>query len=486
MTRVAVHLDPAKADYPAAPPFSPSERYAEYAEPGPISETPNHVYAAVRSLLISLGLDEEHRGTPDWNPLGAMVRPGMTVVLKPNFVIERHQYGYDVRSLFTHGSVLRAVVDYVRLALRGTGRIIIGDAPLQSCDLERLLKLNGIPEIVEFYRRNGGSVPEVEDFRREVTVRDEGNLVLERTKRDGSYRIVDLGDESMLRDVSEGYRNYRVTNYDVSVMARHHDRRVNEYFIAQSILDADVVINLPKLKTHRKAGMTGALKNLIGINCNKDCLPHHRFGSTAEGSDEYLHRDPVKKLATMLIERQDVTEHHAVQKVLSYPIKALLLADRLVRRDPFREGSWYGNDTLWRTILDLNRILLYADRNGRVTSERQRTVFHLVDAIIAGDHEGPIEPTPKACGLMLAGDNAVAVDMVAAAAMGFDPERIPVIGRAWDPHRLAVSPADGQPPVATLNGTTMPFETFSRTVDLGFVPTSGWAGKIERQNGRRA
>jgi len=34
------------------------------------------------------------------------------------------------------------------------------------------------------------------------------------------------------------------------------------------------------LKLHRKAGITCALKNLIGINGNKEYLPHHRLGGS--------------------------------------------------------------------------------------------------------------------------------------------------------------------------------------------------------------
>ena len=42
---------------------------------------------------------------------------------------------------------------------------------------------------------------------------------------------------------------------------------VQEYCISEACLEADVIINLPKPKTHRKAGFTGALKNMIGVVC---------------------------------------------------------------------------------------------------------------------------------------------------------------------------------------------------------------------------
>ena len=34
---------------------------------------------------------------------------------------------------------------------------------------------------------------------------------------------------------------------------------------------------------------------------------------------------------------------------------------------PLRAGNWSGNDTLWRAIVDLNRIAACADRDGRLT-----------------------------------------------------------------------------------------------------------------------
>lgn len=42
------------------------------------------------------------------------------------------------------------------------------------------------------------------------------------------------------------------------------------FFVDREVLDADVVVNLPKLKAHRQAGFTGAIKNLYG------CMPGKR------------------------------------------------------------------------------------------------------------------------------------------------------------------------------------------------------------------
>ena len=52
-------------------------------------------------------------------------------------------------------------------------------------------------------------------------------------------------------------------------------------------MEADVFINIPKLKTHKKVGLTCALKNLVGINANKNWLPHHTEGTTDRGGDQF-------------------------------------------------------------------------------------------------------------------------------------------------------------------------------------------------------
>jgi len=101
--------------------------------------------------------------------------------------------------------------------------------------------------------------------------------------------------------------------------------------------------------------------------------------------------------------------------------------------DTIRSGNWRGNDTTWRMVHDLNRILLYADADGRLDRPPGRRVLHLVDAIVAGEGNGPLDATPKACGMILGGRNPAAVDLVCAAMIGFRPPYPPVVGRAFEP-----------------------------------------------------
>ena len=39
------------------------------------------------------------------------------------------------------------------------------------------------------------------------------------------------------------------------------------------------------------------------------------------------------------------------------------------------EGSWYGNDTIWRTCLDLQRIVRYGKLDGSLAIVPQRTTI---------------------------------------------------------------------------------------------------------------
>jgi len=94
------------------------------------------------------------------------------------------------------------------------------------------------------------------------------------------------------------------------------------------------------------------------------------------------------------------------------------------------DGSWQGNDTLWRTILDLNRILFFADKEGRMRAEPQRRYLSIVDGIVAGEGEGPLGATPVEAGVLVGGFDPSLVDAVAAQTMGFDPQRIPLIREA--------------------------------------------------------
>src|SRR5207249_9933121 len=97
---------------------------------------------------------------------------------------------------------------------------------------------------------------------------------------------IDLGKMSLLEKV-DGNREYRVLQYDPIRTAACHGPGKHLYQIAENVLAADLIISVPKLKTHQKVGLTCALKGTVGAVSEKHCLAHHRRGNPNEGGDEY-------------------------------------------------------------------------------------------------------------------------------------------------------------------------------------------------------
>lgn len=472
--------DTGTREYPPAP-FHPGDAYPEYR--GELAPQANPVYAGVRELFVSLGLDSANFGSPRWNPLGEIIRPGDRVLIKPNLVRHYHPGGLDARAIVTHGSVLRAVCDYVLLAGGPRTRLLIGDAPLQSCDFEEVVKLAGLDRLVEHYASLGTPL-ELRDLRLVRAVVERTSLygkVLVQAENDGDplgYTHLDLGRRSAHAGTGTEAGRYRVTCYDPARMARHHGGGKHEYVVANTMLEADVVINVPKLKTHQKAGITAALKNFVGINGHKDCLPHHTKGDAASGGDEFKTTSWAKRTDSWLMDAREQTDSRAVKKAAAVVHHVL---EAVHRREGYWQGSWYGNETIARTTIDLNRIVRYATKDGQLSDRPQRAVFTIVDGVLAGDGDGPLAPAPHPAGVLMAGSDPVAVDMAAARLMGFRYRALPAV-------RLGLDGVGGFR-LAEFDEATLRIVSASRRWNgvevskpgdsLRFQPHRGWVGHIE-------
>ena len=456
--------------------FSPSKMFPEYPfSADTLSYQDNTVYQMVRDGLIMMGLDKDHVGRTEWNPLGEIISPGDHVLLKPNMVMDRNnieENGTDC--LITHPSIVRAVLDYVIIALANTGRIVVGDAPLQSCDFARLIQEQGYCSIVNFYKKQGINV-ELIDFRSVKSQVKHGVVQITDKESSDHCIVVNLGKLSEHKSTS--YERLRVTNYNPNEMQHHHNDYKHEYMVAASVLTADVIINLPKPKTHRKAGVTGALKNLIGINANKDWLPHHKKGAIDSGGDEYKNRNIFKGWEADLLDyvNRRSWKGFVFSQILRVVRHGCFLMGNWTASDNYREGSWYGNDTIWRTIVDLNRILLYVVKNGKLQNERQRKIFIIGDMIISGEGEGPLIPTPIQKGILLFGWNAVAFDTVVSDIMGFDYKKIPSIYECYGQQTLPL--VDFAAEDIDINVDSKCNENLNKR---SFTPSLGWKGHIEK------
>jgi uncharacterized protein (DUF362 family) len=137
------------------------------------------------------------------------------------------------------------------------------------------------------------------------------------------------------------------------VPTRTQASKLKSLSLPKTVLGADFVVSMPKMKTHHWVGVTLSLKNMFGI------VPGSCYG---------------------------------------WPKNAL---------------HWAG---ISKSILDIN---------GTV-----RPDFAIVDGIVGMEGNGPIQGTPKAAGVLVAGDDPVAVDATCARIMGLAPERIDYLKRA--------------------------------------------------------
>ncbi len=487
LTSRSVAISAGHGAYPQSPPYSPQECYPEYPfRGGPRSPGPNAAYAAVRQALQLLELDADRSLSAGWNPLQGIIKRGDTVVLKPNFVREfRETRPGHGDCLITHGSVIRAVLDYAYLALEGCGRIIIADAPHNDADFEAIARIAGLQEIQDFYRRHAGFEVEVYDLRPERARKIDGVIVgHEPLPGDpAGYVRVNLGLDSEFAEINHLCHRLYGSEYDTSEIRRHHHDDVHEYLISKTVLDADVVISLPKLKTHKKTGITVNLKNLVGINGNKNWLPHHREGTPSQGGDQFADDGLLHRMERGLMTgfRRVFPLLGPLRSAVAKPAKSLgkrVFGD--TNNGTIRSGNWYGNDTTWRMVLDLNRILLYADSQGRLGDRPARQFFSVVDGIIGGEGNGPLDPTPKPAGVVVAGFNPVTVDVACARLMGFDPRRLPVLSRATARHPLL----SGLPGFADIEARSNDARFSGNLVDVNgssaaFKPHFGWEGRIE-------
>lgn len=223
----------------------------------------------------------------------SFVRPGERVLLKPNLLSAKHPDA----AVTTHPEVVRAVIELVRDA---GGIPLVGDSP----GVGKLVKVAETSGILRVVKESGA---ELVEFREALEVSGKGVF--------------------------------------------------KRFELAKPYLEADRVINLPKLKTHEMMTMTCSVKNLFGavVGMAKPAW-HLKAGE-----------------------------------------------DRLL----FAE-----------ILLDIYRL--------------RKPDLNIVDAIVAMEGDGPSSGTPRPVGLLLAGVNPVAVDVIAGEILGIPRSLLPVERAARD------------------------------------------------------
>ena len=387
---------------------------AEY----PTTDGENEIWQAIRNNAKNLGWADEKRGC-----FGKVIAEGTRVLIKPNLVLHANQGTGGMLPLVTHPSLIKAVVAEVLKA--NPAEVLVGDAPIQSCDFTKLLRVTELDKWSAELQKTDTRFKGIQDFRRTTCAIVKGVRVADENIQPAeNFVLYNLGKDSLIEPLTDDTNSLRVTSYDPRLMAKTHSPGNHQYLVSRRVIEADVVINLPKLKTHKKAGITNALKNLVGINGNKEYLPHHRIGGADVGGDCYPGNDLVKRALESVLDRQNMTTSMTKGKMLATVGTQLERVMRLKGDKIGVEGAWSGNETVSRMCLDLNRILLYGKTDTTLGETVQRQVLHIVDAVIGGQGDGPLASDELPLGLILAGENAAAVDWVGAHLLGYDAREI--------------------------------------------------------------
>jgi uncharacterized protein (DUF362 family) len=258
---------------------------------------PSFQRPASRVMIRRAASYEQELGTLIYESLVEFALPvkDKVVLLKPNLV------GLDPLGIMnTHPAVIAATREsFLRL---GASQVLIGDGPAMDRDTEAILESVRLREFV-------GPLARI---------------------------FVDLNIDEIER-----------------VPLATKASRLKELYMPKTILGADLVVSMPKLKTHHWAGVTLSLKNMFGV------VPGSCYG---------------------------------------WPKNVL---------------HWAGIDN---AILDINAAV--------------RPDFAIVDGIIGMEGNGPIQGTPRASGVLVLGDDPVAVDATSCRVMGLIPERVKYLAYA--------------------------------------------------------
>ena len=456
--------------------YSPNTRYPEYRYDH-LSKQANMTYELVRRIFAQTNLDAKNYGTKQWNPFGDLIKEGSSVFVLCNFVKDRGhlETQESFLSKCTHGSVLRALLDYLLIAIGPNGKITIGNAPLQSCDWNKVLQQTGTETVLEFYSKIKQPVV-AQDLRLYKTRRDITGRTLDKSITKGESVEVNLKKDSLIAGINQGgvsERHFRVTDYDPYHLRLHHSGDNHVYMVNKAILSADVVISVPKLKTHERVGVTIGSKGFVGIASHKDCLPHHRFGGPADGGDEYPYNSLAMRLSSLFSDwvqtRQSDASSTAIFQIMDYSIRRMLKYSGFIT-----SGAWHGNDTCWRMALDLARIAHYADTNGDMRDTLQRKHLLLVDGIVAGEGNGPLKPSPVNAGSLLFSDNIADGDRVACRLMGYNPCAIPIVANAQRLIKYPLCHTSEADVMVFINGQLVKEAEIQPVLRRPFIPPIGW------------
>ena len=140
------------------------------------------------------------------------------------------------------------------------------------------------------------------------------------------------------------------------------------------------------------------------------------------------------------VERVTLKSHASRLKQLYLP-KTVLGVDFLVSMPKLKTHHWAGVTLSLKNMFGVvpggcygwpKNVLHWAGIDGAIldVNAAARPDFAIVDGIVGMEGNGPIQGTPKACGVLVFGDDPVAVDATCCRIMGFNPLKVKYLAQA--------------------------------------------------------
>jgi len=347
---------------------------------------------------------------------------GKKIFLKPNWV-KHSAIPSDEICLRTHDNFVLAFLE--NILCFNPSQVTIGDAPIQGCKWDEMIRPSFIAKIGALSHKYNISI-QIKDLRRLIMNLNSDDMVNNVQSLD-DFIIFDVGKKSYLEPITHNDKNqFRVTHYNPDRFKLSHGPGVHKYCITKELFEADVVISMPKMKTHEKAGITNALKNIVGLNGDKDFLPHHRIGGTDLGGDSYPGKNYFRHFSEICYDQANRNLGNKSYWVWVRLASLLWKVSSPTKLDRFGAG-WHGNQTTWRMVMDLNLIAFYGKSDGTLSSTPVRQLFSLSDGIVGGQKDGPLTPTPLALGLISFTNDSALCDLSIGTLMGMNIDKVPLL-----------------------------------------------------------
>lgn len=386
-------------------------------------------------------------------------------VIKPNFVI----HGKNIEAKCTSNLLLKKIIEKI-----GIKNTIVVSGSHKDCVLKKVKKRNNFNH---FLKKNQ---IDFRDIREEYVFTIKGVPFFSK-KLNGDPEgdiLFDLNKESYFSEIDKFCYLIHGAKPNRDEIQRHHLKGKHEYLLSGTVMKTNNFLSVPKLKTHKKVGVTLNLKGLVGIITNKNFLPHYRLGSPENGGDEFKEGNVFESRITQL-SRKISMKLGFFGGMINFFGKHLLLPFLGSSEKSIRAGNWYGNDTAWRMVLDLYKILVFGGKDGSLQTKPQRETFSIIDGLIAGEGNGPLSPSPRNTGILIAGEDLFWTDIVALTLMGFDYNKIPIYKNGIVDKRVNYR-NQSQEDIRIVNLDDSREYKLNTLMNLTFKPHFGWSGHIER------